>query len=373
MFTGEKAVDLEHWLALAHAPGVGAKTFADLYARFDDIAKLFNGKSIPAGLPPALSAYLKRPNWAAVERDLAWAGEPGHAIVTLQHSYYPVLLREVVNPPPVLYASGGLELLSQPQIGIVGSRNPTVTGVETAEQFAAYLANAGYVITSGLALGIDAAAHQGALSATGATIGVLGSGLAKIYPAQHQQLAYAIANQGLLLSEFPPDTAPKAGHFPQRNRIISGLSMGTLVVEASIGSGSLITARYAIEQGREVFAIPGSIHNPLARGCHQLIRQGAKLVETASDIIEELGALTAWFAKPEKAADNRSQTLELSDESQALLACVGFEPTLIDTIIKRSGLTAEKVSSMLLLLELQGVIISCPGGYMRAVQNKHYV
>jgi DNA processing protein len=326
---------------------------------------LFNKQTIPSGLPPALASYLKRPNWAAVQRDLEWASKPGRAIITLQHQHYPALLREIVGSPPVLYACGNLALLATPQIGIVGSRNPTVPGVETAQQFASYLANRGYTITSGLALGIDAAAHQGALSATGATIGVLGSGLEKIYPAQHQQLAYEIANQGLLLSEFPPNTAPKGGHFPQRNRIISGLSMGTLVVEASIGSGSLITAKFAVEQGREVFAIPGSIHNPLARGCHQLIRQGAKLVETAQDIIEELGALTQFLTKSEHSTVKPQPALQLADEDIALLQCVGFEPTPIDNIIKRSGLTAEKVSSMLLLLELQGAITSSSGGYIR--------
>jgi DNA processing protein len=252
---------------------------------------------------------------------------------------------------------------------MVGSRNPTRTGQETARDFASTLSKVGMVITSGLAQGIDAVSHQGALEGGGQTIAVTGTGLDRVYPASNRELAHAIVDGGgALVSEFPPGTLPQASNFPRRNRIISGLSLGTLVVEAALRSGSLITARLASEQGREVFAIPGSIHNPLARGCHQLIRQGAKLVESAGDILEELAPqLHAVLATEQAPA---AEYVELLDQaSQSLLACIGDEATPVDRLVERSGLTAESVSSMLLILELQGFVESAAGGYARTTKR----
>lgn len=247
---------------------------------------------------------------------------------------------------------------------MVGSRNPSMSGSETAREFAYHLAASGLSITSGLAIGIDGASHAGALDANGITIAVTGTGLDRVYPASQHDLAHRIAEHGALVSEFPPQTPVRPGNFPRRNRIISGLCLGTLVVEAARQSGSLITARLATEQGREVFAIPGSIHNPLARGCHTLIRQGAKLVETANDVLEELAPLLRDL-QPGPETCNKGHAVqqhELDQEYQLLLKCMGFDPAPIDLLIERSGLTAEVVSSMLILLELEGHVSSAPGG-----------
>lgn len=260
---------------------------------------------------------------------------------------------------------------------MVGSRNPSMSGEETAREFARHLAATGLSITSGLALGIDGASHSGALMADGITIAVMGTGLDRVYPASQHALAHEIAQQGALVSEFPLGTQLRPGNFPRRNRIISGMALGTLVVEAAEKSGSLITARLASEQGREVFAIPGSIHNPLARGCHKLIRQGAKLVETAGDVLEELAPLLSGM-QPLPYADDTDDTgavepqHQLDSEYQLLLECMGFDPVQIDLLIERSGLTAEEVSSMLILLELEGHVSSAPGGiYCRIGNNAH--
>jgi DNA processing protein len=262
----------------------------------------------------------------------------------------------------VLYVRGDVGLLSKNQLAMVGSRHPTAMGVETAQQFAKQLAASGLVITSGLALGIDGASHRGALL-TGKTIAVLGTGLGSIYPRTHQSLATEILEKGgTLVSEFPPASPPKAAHFPLRNRIISGLSLGVLVVEAAIRSGSLITARTALEQNREVFAIPGSIHNPLARGCHQLLRQGAKLVETVEDVLEEINLqITKTTKLPLK------EPVDLDPQLKRVLAQIGYEATAVDAIILRSELTASEVSSMLLSLELAGYVCNAPGGYVRCI------
>jgi DNA processing protein len=279
---------------------------------------------------------------------------------------YPSRLREVGAPPPLLFVRGNPALLHEPQLAVVGSRNPTAGGIDTARDFAGYLAGLGLVVTSGLALGIDAAAHEGAL-ATGHTIAVLGTGPDRVYPAAHRDLARRIANTGALVTELLPGTGPHASHFPQRNRIISGLSLGTLVVEAAVGSGSLITARLASEQGREVFAIPGSIHNPLARGCHALIRQGAKLVDSANQILEELGPQLGEFladgadSAPEAVVPG-PQTSDLDDDHGRLLACMGYDPIAPDEIVARTGMPAFEIASMLLLLELKGLVTSHPGG-----------
>jgi DNA processing protein len=273
-------------------------------------------------------------------------------------------LLQIPDTPPVLYIHGNVDILSGLQISMVGSRNPTVSGRRTASEFASCLAFAGLTITSGLALGIDAASHCGALDAGKPTIAVMGTGLDRVYPASHRDLAHRIAEYGALVSEFPIGTAPRPENFPRRNRIISGLSLGTLVVEAAMRSGSLISARYAADQGREVFAIPGSIHNPLSRGCHALIRQGAKLVETAQDILDELGSLAAATTETTRSCDavTAAQSPELGDDYMQLLELMGYNHTSVDMLVETSGLTPAVVSSMLLQLELKGFIASCPGG-----------
>ncbi len=352
-------------LALLRAPGIGPARFGRLLERFGSAAA-----ALAAGreqwselqLPASALDYLRAPDWRGVERDLAWLEQPDNHLLALDDSRYPPLLRQLAYPPPLLFAHGLLDSLSAPQLAIVGTRNPTPQGRETARQFAAHLAEGGLTITSGLALGIDAAAHQGALSGGGWTVAVTGTSLERVYPAKHRDLAHAIAASGALVSEFPTGTPALAENFPRRNRLISGLSLGVLVVEAAVQSGSLITARLALEQGREVFAIPGSIHNPLAKGCHALIRQGAKLVETAADILEELGPLAAagGCAPLETAATSADTPPD--PEYRQLLEAMGDAPAAVDFLVERCGLTAEVVSSMLLILELQGYVAAVPGG-----------
>lgn len=316
-------------------------------------------------MPDAALNYLHAPDWRRVEDDLAWLERPGNHLLLLDDSRYPPLLRQIHQPPPLLFICGDPACLQLPQLAMVGARNPTPSGRETAWQFAAHLAGGGLAITSGLALGIDAAAHQGALAGGGRTIAVMGTGLDRVYPAKHHELAHAIAERGALVSEFPVGTPALAENFPRRNRLISGLALGVLVVEAALQSGSLITARLALDQGREVFAIPGSIHNPLAKGCHTLLRQGAKLVETAADILEELGALAAAnHPNPSPALTSlpAADTEPLDSEYQQLLMAMGESPVGVDLLVERCGLTAEAVSSMLLILELEGYAAAVPGG-----------
>ncbi|MFO1371119.1 MAG: DNA-processing protein DprA [Candidatus Competibacteraceae bacterium] len=352
-------------MALLRAPGVGPARFARLLGHFGSAAAVFAGDHaewVQMGLPDTALDYLRQPDWRRVKQDLAWLERPGNHLLTLDDSRYPPLLRQIPYPPPLLFVHGNPHCLRAPQLAIVGTRNPTPLGRETAHSFAAHLAGAGLVITSGLAFGIDAAAHQGALTG-GQTIAVMGTSLDRVYPAKHRELAHAIAENGALVSELPTGTPALAENFPRRNRLISGLTLGVLVVEAAARSGSLITARMATEQGREVFAIPGSIHNPLAKGCHTLIRQGAKLVETATDILEELGALAAvTLNTPDVAAAAPAATAALDDEYRQLLAAMGDESVGIDLLVERCGLTAEVVSSMLLILELEGYVTAVPGG-----------
>jgi len=295
-----------------------------------------------------------------------WLEHPDHHLIPVDNPLYPELLRNCPHAPQQLWIKGDPEVLAMPQLAIVGSRNATPGGVESAQQFAAYLAGCGLTVTSGLALGVDAAAHRGALAANGLTVAVLGNGPDEIYPRTNHDLAQQISSNGALVSEFPPGTPVRRNQFPQRNRIIAGLSLGTLVVEAGINSGSLITARFAGDYGREVFAIPGSIHNPLAKGCHRLIRQGAKLVEQAADIIEEIGFLARALTPESRPQTDRSKLPETAisaDPDHAeLLKQMGFDPVTVDGLISRSGLTAEQLSSMLLILELQGKVEALPGG-----------
>ena len=300
-----------------------------------------------------------------LDADLAWLNGPDRHLIALTSPLYPPLLAQAGGAPPALYVLGLPQVLATPQLAIVGSRNPTASGRETAFDFAAHLASCGLTITSGLAEGIDAAGHRGALSAGGISIAVCGTGLDVTYPEHHVELARSIAAHGALVSEFPPGTRPRREYFPQRNRIISGLSLGTLVVEAARQSGSLITARNATEQGREVFAIPGSIHNPMSHGCHRLIRDGAKLVETAEDILSELhwpAAVTV--AATHAAADKKENGSApgLDKEYEILLDALGFDALGPDALIERSGLKPEAVASMLLILELRGLVEARPGG-----------
>ena len=284
------------WLTLARLPGAGPRTQRTLIEHFGSVENIFSAsrgqlEKILAGKHETVSAILDGPGVQTFESEFDWLGQPAHHLLVWSDADYPPLLREIADPPLLLYVIGRREALASPQLAIVGSRNPSPMGRENAQAFAKSLAGAGLAITSGLALGVDGAAHRGALAAGGHTIAVTGTGLDRVYPARHRELAHAIAARGALVSEFPLGTSPRPENFPRRNRLISGLSLGTLVVEAALQSGSLITARLAAEQGREVFAIPGSIHAPQARGCHALIRQGAKLVETAQDIV--VGARSA--------------------------------------------------------------------------------
>ena len=358
------------WLALRRVPGVGTRTQFELLEYFGSIEAIFSAsrgqlEKALVGKNEAIDALLAGPDENALKSELEWLSEPGHHLLIWSSPDYPALLREIPDPPLVLYIAGERQLLSAQQLAIVGSRNPTPMGRENARAFAKSLAGAGLVITSGMALGVDGAAHRGALEAGGKTIAVAGTGLDRVYPARHRDLAHEIVKQGALVSEFPLGTPPLPENFPVRNRIISGLSLGVLVVEAALQSGSLITARMANEQGREVFAIPGSIHAPQARGCHALIRQGAKLVETAQDIIEELGPLAGVALQT--AHETTSLTSRLDPTMVTLLEHIGHDPVSIDTLIERSGLTADAVSSMLLQMELNGLVANCPGGKVQRI------
>ncbi len=364
---------VEAWLRLARVPGVGPVAFARLLAHCGSAAAAL--RAGPDDWRAAGVAATPPGEEPDITPDLAWLEQPGHHLLRLGEAGYPPRLAEIAHPPPLLFVAGDPELLQLPQLAIVGSRNPTGAGRSNARQFASHLARAGLAITSGLALGIDGAAHEGALAADGITVAVAGTGLDRVYPARHRALARRIAERGALVSEFPIGTAPAAGNFPRRNRTLSGLALGVLVVEAAVRSGSLITARHAAEQGREVFAIPGSIHNPLARGCHALIRGGAKLVETADDILEELGPVIDYAALRAPAAPEQATpapAAPAADPQQAaLLACIDYEPTPLDLIIQRSGLTADAVSSMLLIMELNGMVALESGGcYVRLDAEK---
>ena len=307
---------------------------------------------------------MREPGLAVDETE--WLHHENHHLVGLGDDAYPELLAGIAGPPPQIYINGDPEILHLPALAIVGSRNPTTGGARNAFEFARHLGETGFCIVSGLAQGIDAAAHRGALAAGAPTVAFLGHGIDRIYPAANSELAREIAARGALVSEFPLGTAPGRALFPQRNRLISGLSLGTLVVEAARRSGSLITARLAAEQGREVFAIPGSIHNPLSRGCHQLIRQGAKLVEAADDIVSELAPLVGHLlgSMHETGLSGRTQTGpdEADTENGKLLEGLGHDPVTTDELVERSGLTIDQVSSMLLILELEGKIEKLSGG-----------
>ena len=369
MDEGRALTDIESWLKLYRINGIGPSSFHKLLLAFngDPSAALAASEAQwrQAGLNNRQIKPLSERN-TDPSSDLRWLEGEDHHLVLFGDPAYPALLTEIPNPPPLLFVRGDRSILTHPQLAIVGSRNPTRGGLENARAFASHLARSGLGITSGLAIGIDGASHEGALDTNGLTIAVAATGLDQVYPARHRKLADRIAASGAIVSEFPIGSRPQAEHFPRRNRIISGLSMGTLVIEAAQRSGSLITARNAGEQGREIFAIPGSIHNPLARGCHRLIRQGAKLVETAEDILEELGPLLASRPHSPEPIEHQAAPPSVNPQHQALLKHIDYDPTPINVIISRSGLTAEAVSSMLLIMELNNQIAAEAGGcYLR--------
>lgn len=343
------------WIGLSLIDGLGPQSYRRLLSQFGSPESIFSAprselrKVVP---DPIAQDIAKGLDETAVSTALAWLEKPRNHLVTLADAHYPRRLLEISDPPPLLYCKGNPELLNAPAIAVVGSRNATPQGEKTAEAFSQALSENGYCVVSGMALGIDGAAHRGALLGHGSTIAAVGTGLDIVYPAKHRQLAHEIAEKGLIVSEFPLGTPSLAQNFPRRNRIISGLARGCLVVEANLQSGSLITARLSAEQGRDVFAIPGSIHSPGAKGCHQLIKQGAKLVDSIHDILEELGEASPLPAPDTKTPDSEHPVLDL----------MGYDPVTIDTLIDRSGLTAESLSSMLLVLELEGRIAPLPGG-----------
>ena len=366
--------DLSAWFLIEQVRGLGGGALRRLLAAFgppDRILAATRGDLLKAAGETQVAAILAARSdpeaQKAVERGLAWVRQPGNAVLTLADEHYPRGLLEVPDPPPILYLKGRAELLAGPAIAIVGSRNGSAQGLANAEQFARSLGEAGLTVVSGQALGIDAAAHRGALPTRGGTIAVIGTGADIVYPARNRDLAHAIAERGLIVSEFPLGTPALAANFPRRNRIISGLSRGVLVIEAALRSGSLITARLAGEQGREVFAIPGSIHSPLSKGCHALIKQGAKLVESAADVLGELGFDGVPAAAPARASGTGTAPPDPESERERVLAVIGFGEAEFDGLCHKANVSADKLSALLLELELEGLVARLPGGRIQRV------
>lgn len=345
-------------LALLRMPKFDRASAEQLLQRFGSFRDSLSAGTGLGTLPDALHTALRHPEWDRVEQDLRWLEGGPRTLVWWHEPAYPAPLREIPDAPPALFVEGDPGVLQEPMVAVVGSRHPTRGGRDTAHELGRSLAEAGVTVASGLAAGIDGAAHAGALE-RGRTLAVSGNGLDRVYPARHRDLARQIATQGALVSELPPGTPPRRHHFPRRNRIIAGLSLGTLVVEAAEKSGSLITARLAGDFGREVFAVPGSVHNPVARGCHRLIREGAKLVETVHDILEEI---LVPAPPPSPAGGEASEReADLDAVGRRVLEAVDFAPTPIDRIVEQSGLTVQEVSSMLISLEIQGRVTREPG------------
>jgi DNA processing protein len=359
--------DAALWVTLTQIQGLGNVGICQLLAKFGSPENIFSASAnqlrevVDSDIAQKITAGI---DTEAIKPTLDWLRKDNAHLVTLADSSYPKSLLEVNNPPAILYAIGNLKWLNHPTIAMVGSRSATPQGEKNAEDFAQSLCDQGLCVVSGMALGIDGAAHRGALKSNGATIAVVGTGLDIVYPARHLDLAHKIAERGLIISEFSLGTPSKAQNFPRRNRIISGLSLGCLVIEANIDSGSLITARLAAEQGREVFAIPGSIHSPVSKGCHLLIKQGAKLVENTTDILEELK-----IALPEHSPNGSLAPLgQIAAEPNKLLASMGFDAVGFEALLTQSGLTIEALSSMLMMLELEGKITIIKGGkYQRLI------
>jgi DNA processing protein len=366
--------DVAQWLALNQTSGLGNAALCQLLTKFGSPEAIYSASlsQLRDVVDDEIAQKIKQGvDIDAISPTLDWLQKDNAHVVTLADSAYPQRLLEINNPPAVLYAIGNLHWLNHPSIAIVGSRNATPQGEKNAEEFAASLCNFGLCVVSGMALGIDGAAHRGALKASGksngATIAVVGTGLDIVYPARHRDLAHQIAERGLIISEFPLGTPSKAQNFPRRNRLISGLSLGCLVVEANIDSGSLITARLATEQGREVFAIPGSIHSPVVKGCHQLIKQGAKLVENTQDILEELKNLLTEIS-PTGLMDKAAPESTTSRQANTVLTSMGFDAISFDVLQQRTALTTEALSAMLMVLELEGKITVLAGNqYQRLI------
>ena len=364
--------DLNLWLSLNQIPGLGNAAFCQLLAKFSSPEGIFSAKlgQLREIVSDDIALKIsKGVDVDAIAPTLKWLEKDNVHLVTLADSSYPQKLLEISNPPALLFAIGNLHWLNHPTIAMVGSRSATPQGEKNAEDFAKSLCEKGLCVASGMALGIDGAAHRGALKANGATIAVVGTGLDIVYPARHRDLAHKIAERGLILSEFPLGTPSKAQNFPRRNRLISGLSLGCLVVEANIDSGSLITARLAAEQGREVFAIPGSIHSPVTKGCHQLIKQGAKLVESVQDILEEINWTNMVNSLPSISPNGLLAALAPnSPQANTVLDLMGFDAISFEQLRTSTSLTTEALSSMLMLLELENKIKSLAGGhYQRLV------
>jgi len=365
---------LEAWVRLEQTAGVGRETARKLLGAFGLPENIFSAsfsalqKVVPERIALALSGTLPAETEALIERTLAWVEQSDNAILTLADERYPRLLLDIPDPPTMLYVKGRIDILSELSLAIVGSRNATAQGIANAERFAEALSVAGLHTVSGLALGIDAAAHRGSLTSLhnhagrGSTIAVIGTGIDIVYPARNRDLAHQIAAEGCIVSEYALGTPAVPANFPRRNRIISGLARGTLVVEAAAQSGSLITARQAAEQGREVFAIPGSIHSPLAKGCHQLIRQGAKLVESAQHILEEL---QPYMKLPLAPAKLLSKLPDTAATESALLEAMGYDPVDATTLATRAGLDAASLAAQLMTLEIAGLVETLPGGNYR--------
>lgn len=351
----ERDSDLAAWIRLTLVPGLGGAGLRKLLAAHGLPQYVLSAgrRALAAQVGEDLAdRILEIPDRNLLERTFEWAAHPGHSIVSLADAGYPPQLLEIADPPALLYVRGNAELLARRSLAIVGSRNATPQGIANAEKFARHFSDAGLPIVSGLALGIDAAAHRGALAGRSSTIAVLGTGIDVVYPERNSQLTEEIATHGVIVTEFPIGAPPARENFPRRNRIISGLSRGVLVVEAAISSGSLITARMAADQGRDVYSVPGSIHSPLSKGCHALIKQGAKLVETAEDVLSEYDAIGT--------SDATQVAPDVTDVP--LLEYMGHDPCNVDTLCERSGLTPDKVSAILLQLELDGRVMSLPGG-----------
>lgn len=348
---------LASWITLSQTPGLGNEGLLRLLQAFGSAEAVLQASvsSLSKHIKPAVArAIAGGVDEAALAPVAAWLDDPLNRILTIADAQYPQALLNIADPPFLLYVKGNPDLLNVPTLAVVGSRNATTQGIRNAEAFAKAASDASLCIVSGMAHGIDAAAHLGGLQGAGSSIAVVGTGLDKVYPAANRELAHRLAQVGAIVSEFPLGTPPLPANFPRRNRIISGLSLGCLVVEASVQSGSLITARMALEQGREVFAIPGSIHSPQSRGCHALIKQGAKLVESAQDILDELGY------RPEA-------TVRTATQEHPLFAHLGFDPLDAESLSQLSGLTIAELSAILLQLELDGHIASLPGGLYQRI------
>jgi len=355
------------WVRLSLINGIGSQTFCQLLRAFGTPSHIFSTsiQQLKTVVSEKIAlAIHEQMQCETIDATRLWLNQTNNSLITLADPDYPKILLETIDPPPFLYAKGNIQLLNQASIAIVGSRNASVQGEKNAEAFAFDLANHGLCVVSGLALGIDGAAHRGALSAEGSTIAVVGTGLDIVYPAKHRDLAHKIAENGLIISEFALNTPSKPQNFPRRNRIISGLSLGCLVVEANLQSGSQITARLAAEQGREVFAIPGSIHSPMAKGCHQLIKQGAKLVDCTQDIIEELNISPS---KLNQAVAKDLFNQQANEIEHPLLGLIGFDPISLEQIVQLSGLPSNEVSSILMMFELDGKVSSLAGGLYQKI------